>query len=283
MPVNLDTIAAALGNTAADRLIIDKASISNMTAGTFCSLWRATGQPAQGAIPGTTPAIPTKATTGAPNFANQTAPIQNFLLWAYMASGNAAMSLEIWDRVAHMGGLVLNSTSPQNISGLDLSSGGLNLSADRRGDANYSDIQWFLETYTDGGSTASNATINVTYDDASTGNLNTQAVGGTLRASRLLPLTPLIPTGSQGKFIRGINSVTLSASTGTAGNFGFTAVRPRAALPLLVANKTETFDWAQLGIPVVPNDACLMLALLTSTTSTGTLRGGGKIGAISTT
>lgn len=283
MPVNLDTIAAALGNTAADRLIIDKASIANMTAGTFCSLWRATGQPAQGAIPGTTPAIPTKATTGAPNFSNQTSPTENFLLWAYAASGNSAMGPEVWDRVAHMGGLVLNVTTQQNITGLDLSASGLNVPAARLGASNYSDIQWFLETYTDGGSTASNATINVTYDDATTGNLNVQAVGGTLRASRLLPLTPLIPTGQQGKFIRGINSVTLSASTGTAGNFGFTAVRPRTAMPLNVANKTETFDWAQLGLPVIPSDACLMYALLTSTTSTGTLRGGAKIGAISTT
>lgn len=282
MPVNLDTIAAALA-VGADRIIVDKASIANQTAGTFCSLWRATGQPAQGAIPGTTPAIPTKATTGAMNFTNQAAPIQNHLLWAYVASGNAAMTLEIWDRVAHMGGLVLNVTTTQSITGLDLSSSGLNLGADRRGDANYSDIQWFLETYTDGGATASNATINVTYDDATTGNLNVQAVGGTLRASRLLPLTPLIPTGSQGRFIRGINSVTLSASTGTAGSFGFTAARPRAAMPMLVANKTETFDWAQMGLPVIPNDACLMLALLTSTTSSGALRGGGKIGAISTT
>jgi hypothetical protein len=280
MPVNLDTIAAALA-VGADRIIVDKASIANQTAGTFCSLWRATGQPAQGAIPGTTPAIPTKATTGAMNFTNQTAPIQNHLLWAYMASGNSAMTLEIWDRVAHMGGLVLNVTTQQNISGMNLAT--LGVPAARLGEANYSDVQWFLETYTDGGSTAANATINVTYDDDSTGNLNTQAVGGTLRASRLLPLTPLIPTAQQGKFIKGINSVTLSASTGTAGSFGFTAVRPRAALPLLIANKTETFDWAQLGIPVIPNDACLMLAMLTSTTSSGTLRGGGKIGAVSTT
>jgi hypothetical protein len=280
MPVNLDTIAAALA-VGADRIIVDKASIANQTAGTFCSLWRATGQPAQGAIPGTTPAIPTKATTGAMNFTNQTAPIQNHLLWAYMASGNSAMTLEIWDRVAHMGGLVLNVTTQQNISGMNLAT--LGVPAARLGEANYSDVQWFLETYTDGGSTAANATINVTYDDDSTGNLNTQAVGGTLRASRLLPLTPLIPTAQQGKFIKGINSVTLSASTGTAGNFGFTAVRPRTVLPLNIANKTEVADWAQLSLPVIPSDACLMYALLTSTTSSGTLRGGAKIGAISTT
>ena len=281
MPVNLDTIAAALANVSADRVIIDKASIANQTAGTYCSLWRATGQPAQGAIPGTTPAVPTKATTGALGFTNQTDPVYNYLLWMALASGNAAMTIELWDRVAHMGGLVLNVTTQQNISGLNL--GTLAPPAARVGSANYSDIQWFLETYTDGGSTASNATINVTYDDDTTGNLNTQAVGGTLRASRLLPLTPLIPTAQQGKFIKGVNSVTLSASTGTAGNFGFTAYRPRPAMPLAIANKMEVFDWAQLGLPNIPNDACMTIVALTSTTSSGTLRGGGKIGAISTT
>lgn len=283
MAVNLDTIAAALGDPAADRLVIDKASVANAVAGQFVSLWRATGQPAQAAIPGTTPAIPTSATLGAMSFTNRTAPLWNFLLWAYLQCSNSAQSVELWDRVAHMGGLVFNVTTAQNITGLDLSSGGLNLGADRRGATNYSDIQWFLEVYTDGGATASNATINVTYDDASAGNLNVQAVGGTLRAGRLIPLTPLIPTGSQGKFIRGINSVTLSASTGTAGSFGFTATRPRTVMELPLANKTERFDWMALGLPVIPNDACLMLAMLVSTTSTGTLRGGGKIGDIDIT
>jgi hypothetical protein len=131
--------------------------------------------------------------------------------------------------------------------------------------------------YADGGATASNATINVTYNDASTGNLTVQAVGGTLRTSRLIPLTPLIPTAQQGLFIRGINSVTLSASTGTAGNVGFTATRPRTVMDLPLASKTEVRDWAQLGLPAVPDDACLQLLMLTSTTSTGLLRGGGKL------
>lgn len=261
----------------ASRIVIDKASIANQTTGGFCSLWRATGQPAQGAIPGTTPAIPTSATTGAIAFANQTAPVESYIAWLFMAGGNAATNIEFGDRVAHMGGLVLNVTTAQNITGLDLSSSGLNLGADRRGDANYSDIQWFLEVYTDGGATASNATINVTYDDGTTGNLNVVAVGGTLRASRMLPLTPLIPTAQQGKFIRGINSVTLSASTGTAGSFGFTAIRPRTTMSLPIANKQEVMDWADTGLPSVPNDSCLMLYMLCGTTSSGAVRGGGKI------
>lgn len=282
MPVNTDTIAAALADPTADRIIIDKASLSNAAAGQLFSLWRATGQPAQAAIP-TTAAIPTSATLGAVSFANVTAPIYNYLLWLQATSSNNATSVEVFDRVAHMGGLVLNSTTPQAVSSLDLSTLGGGLVADRRGASNYSDIQWFLEVYSDGGATASNATITVTYDDASSNTLTAVAVGGTLRAGRMIPLTPLIPAAQQGRFIRGITNVTLSANTTTAGNFGFTAVRPRTMLPLPTANKPEAADWAQLGLPLVPNDACLMLATLCSTTTTGTLRGGGKIGDINTT
>lgn len=269
-----DGLIAALGN-GASRLVIDKASIGNASAGFLLSLWRATGQPAQAAIPGTTAAVPTSATQGAMSFANQTSPATSYLGWLALVSSNSAMGIEIHDRVAHMGGLVLNVTAAQTITGLDLST--LAPPADRVGESNYSDCQWFLEVYTDGGATASNATINVTYDDATTGNLNVQAVGGTLRAGRLLSLTPLIPTGSQGKFIRGINSVTLSASTTVAGNFGFTCLRQRTVGVLPVANKSEAFDWAQLGLPNIPNDSCLQFVALTSTTSSGTLRGQGKI------
>jgi hypothetical protein len=270
----VDALLKALG-TNSSRVVIDKASLANAVAGQIFSLWRATGQPAQGAIP-TTAAIPTSATTGAMGFANQTSPVASYLGWMFLQSTNGAMSPEVHDRVAHNGGLVLNVTTSQTTN-LPLDVSTLGLAAARRGDANFSDLQWWLEVYTDGGATASNATINVTYNDASAGNLNVVAVGGTLRAGRMIPLTPLIPTGDQGKFIRGINSVILSASTTVAGNFGFTCTRPRTALPLPLANKTEVGAWDQLGQPEIVNDSCLQVVMLTSTTSTGTLRGGGKI------
>jgi hypothetical protein len=274
--VTEDGLVDALANNS-QRIIIDKSSIGNLVAGQFASLWRATGQPAQGAIP-TTAVVPTSGTTGAMGFTNPTAPIRSYIGYMFANCSNSAMSFEVHDRVAHQAALVLNLTTSQTTNlPIDLSSGFLNLAAARRGDANYSDIQWWLEVYSDGGATASNATINVTYDDGSTGNLNALAVGGTLRAGRLIPLTPLIPTAQQGKFIRGVNSVILSASTTVAGNFGFTATRPRTVLDLPLANKTERFTWAELGLPEVADNACLMLLALTSTTSTGTLRGGGKI------
>jgi 3',5'-cyclic AMP phosphodiesterase CpdA len=266
----VNEIAAALGNSNS-RIVWDKASIANAAAGQIFSLWRATGTPGQGAIPAAA-ALCTSALTGAMGFTNQTAPVTSYYAWQSIGTGNAATSVEVHDRLAHMGGLNGTLTTAQTV-GVDLTSGGLNLPAARRGDANYSDVQWWLEWYTDTGATASNATVAVTYDDGSTGNLAAIAVGGTVRAGRMIPLVSAVT----GRFIRAVTSVTLSASTGTAGSFGVTATRPRTVVNSNIANKTEQFDWAQLGLPEIPNDSCLMMVMLCSTTSTGTVRGQGKI------
>lgn len=93
----------------------------------------------------------------------------------------------------------------------------------------------------------------------------------------MIPLNGLIPSAAAGKYIRAITTVTLSATTGTAGSFGVTATRPRMTLPLPLANKMEIFDWAALGLPEIFNSSCLFPLVLTSTTSSGTVRGGGKL------
>ncbi|MGL6291693.1 MAG: hypothetical protein ACRC2H_13465 [Silanimonas sp.] len=271
----VDKIANALANNNS-RLVIDKASIANMAAGQLCSLWRATGQPAQGAIP-TAAAIPTKVTPGAFGFTNQTLPAESYFGYlSFINQNNGAMGYEWHDRVAHQAGIVLNVTTAQTTN-LPVDVLTLGLAADRRGAINYSDLQWFLSVYADGGATASSATINVTYDNGTTGNLNVIAVGGTLRAGREIPLTPFIPVAQQGLFIRGINSVTLSASTTVAGNVGFTCRRQRFMVAAPAANLPNERDWAGLGLAGVPNDACIEIIATCSTTSTGAVRGQGKI------
>lgn len=271
-----DQLISALGNNSS-RFVIDKASVANAVAGTYYSLWRATGQPGQGAIP-TSIAVCDNALTGAMGFTQQIEPATSYGGWANAVCSNSAVTVEIHDRIAQMGGLVGNVTTAQTVTGFDLSTllASSNLDA-RKGDANYSDVQWWLEWYTDTGATASNATIAATFNDGTAANLTVVAVGGTLRAGRMLPLNGLIAAAQAGKYIRGITSVTLSASTGTAGNFGVTATRPRMTMPLLLANKSEVFDWAQLGFPEIYNSSCLFPIELCSTTTTGTVRGGGKI------
>lgn len=269
-----DGIANALGNNSS-RVIIDKASLANQTAGRYCSLWRATGQPGQGAIP-TTAAVPTSATLGTMGFANQTSPATSYIAYAFVANSNATATIEIHDRLAHCGGLVLNVTTLQTTN-LPINLETLGVAADRIGDPSFGDVQWWLEVYADGGATASNATINVTYDDDSTGNLNVVAVGGTLRIGNMIGLDILRPPAAAGKNIKGINSIQLSASTTVAGNIGFTCTRTRAVMPTVVANKMEVFTWAQLGFSEIPNDSALAPVVLPTTTSSGTTRGGGKI------
>lgn len=268
-----DQLIDALANNAS-RLVLDKATLTGQVAGAYSSMWRATGTPGQGAIPAAA-AICTKALTGAIGFTNQTAPTKSLLAWLWAVCSNNATTLEIHDRIAHMGGLNLTLTTAQTV-GVDVQN--LGVDAERLGSATFDDLQWWYEIYTAGGATASNATFNVTFDDGSTANLGTVlAVGGTLAASRLFSLDALKSTAQQARKIRGVNTVTLSASTGTAGSAGVTVTRPRTVLPMSLANFSNVADWAATGLPDIPNDSCLLLIVLPSTTSTGTIRGGGKI------
>lgn len=269
-----DQLVDALANNSS-RVVLDKSSLANQIAGRFTSTWRATGQPAQGAIP-TAAALCDHTLTGAISYAQQTVPATSYIALVNILTGNSAVSVEIHDRLAHMGGLALNSTALQTTN-LPLDLEALSVPAARIGDANFGDVQTWLEVYTDGGATASNATINVTFDDNTTANVNTVAVGGTIRAGHMFSVDALRTTAQQGKNIKRINSVQLSASTGTLGNFGFTFTRPRTYISAPLANKSETASWGLTGLPRVENGSCLFFISTCGTTSSGTLRGGGKI------
>ena len=269
-----DQLISALGNNSS-RFVIDKASIASQVAGTFVSLWRATGQPGQGAIPAAA-AVCDHTLTGAIGFTQQVAPATSYGAWANALCSNSAMTLELHDRLMHMGGLNGTLTTAQTVN-LDLNANLDSRNLDKRkGDANFSDVQWWLEWYTATGSTAVTATVSVTYNDDTAGTLSA-SLAATRPASFMLPLNGLIPAAAAGKYIRDVDSVQLSATTGTAGSFGVTATRPRMTMPLALANKMEVFDWAALGLPEIANSSCLFPVILTSTTSTGTVRGGGKL------
>lgn len=274
MITNRDQLIDALANNSS-RIVIDKASIANAAAGQYHSLWRATGQPGQGAIPAAA-ANCNQSTVGGMRFSQQTAPAKSYLAYLEAASSNSAMTLEVHDRLMHMGGLNGTLTTAQTV-GLDFNGVTADNMAERIGDADYSDIQWWLEWYTDTGATVTTATVAVTYNDGTTGNLTGVSLAATRRASFMQPLNGLIPAASGGKFIRAVNTVTLPASTGTVGNFGVTATRLRGSLFMPIANAKFSADWANLPINTIPNSACPFIAVLASTTSTGLLRGGGKI------
>ena len=216
-----------------------------------------------------------RATVGGIGFSQQVDPVTSYGAYLEAATGNSAMTLEIHDRLAHMGGLNGTLTTAQTV-GIDFASLSSDNLAARKGDANYSDIQWWLEWYTATGATVATATVGVTYNDGTTGTL-TVSLAATRPGSLAIPLNGLIPAAGAGKYIRAITTVTLSATTGTAGSFGVTATRLRMSIGTPIANFKSVADWAALGLPEIFNGSCLFPIVLTSTTSSGTVRGGGKI------
>lgn len=270
-----DQLIDAMANNSS-RVIIDKASISSQTANSFSSLWRATGQPGQGAIP-TTAAVCDNTLLGAIQFTQQTAPATSYLAILENMCSNAGATLEIHDRLMHMGGLSGTVTTAQTVNvDINANLATSNLDA-RKGDANFSDVQWWLEWYTATGATAVTATVAVTYNDGSTGNLTAQSLAATRPASHMIALNSLIPAAASGKYIRDVDTVTLSATTAAAGNFGITATRYRGANYMPVLNARFTADWADLGLPEIPNSSCLFGILANPTTTTGAIRATGKI------
>ena len=65
-----------------------------------------------------------------------------------------------------------------------------------------------------------------------------------------------IPLAVGASGVRSLVSVVTSA-TWTSGSFGMTILKPLAAISIPLAGIGNTLDWATLGLPDIPNDACL--------------------------
>lgn len=270
--VTRDEIVAALASGVTYPIV--KATIATQGTGGWSSLWRATGTPAQGATPGAA-AICTDALLGCLGAVPTPAGGQrNAVLRAALASGAAGPLVVLVDRLAHMGGLSGTVITPtaQTVS-VDITS-----LAGSRCASDYHDVTWWLEIYADVGTTAVTATI--AYTDSGGGSRTTTlSFGGASPLNQDSRIFPIIPAAATPLPIRSVQSVTLSASTLTAGSFGVTATREIAPIALpLVANYGDVYDWARLGAPTVHEDACLAFVMLCTTTATGALTGSIVIG-----
>ena len=266
---SLDQLIAGLGNNS-QGLVFNKATITNQVAGNFVSMWTATGWPFAGNAP-TTVAIPTAATTGAMGINNATSGETNYLARLFLMSSVAGTDVQVHDRLSHAGGLSGTSTSAQTVT-VNAAAAGL---VDRIGASDYSDVQWWLEWYTDTGASAVSVTVAVVYDNGSTGNAFPISLSATMRRARMLPILPASP----GRRIRQVTSVTLASTTGAVGDFGVTATRALGGVSLGLANYGSVSDWAALGLPKLADDVCLQFVVITSTTSSGAIYGSGKVAA----
>lgn len=234
------------------------AAATALIAGRPASLWRYDGQPGAGATP-TTAAIPDNTTDGGLKQADPGGGREKWLIQGW-ASGLVAGTLILYDRLLHIGGLSGTTTTAQNVQ-TSTPSPALTRYTDGVGN-----IAW-AEIYTIIGTTAT--TISMTYrDQSNTASTSpTVAFGGTgfREVSRVI----FLPLASGDTAIEAVESVTVTASTGTAGNFGVTIGHPLAYIGIGASGQAGWRDYStgMPGIPEIQTDACLAFLWIPNTTT----------------
>lgn len=246
---------------------INKQSIANTAAGQITSLWRAVGTPLwpQGAIPAAA-STPTDATTGGillPTFGSNTGRVYRFA--PIGANSNTFM---LYDRLAHMGGLSGTVVTPttQTVN-LDVAT------AIAAGRCVANEVEWYVEIYTDIGTSAANLTVTYTdVNDVGSKTITLTAFSGASPLNRAGRTVQLVPT--DGIQIKSIQSCVWSVSTGTAGSFGFTARKRLCSVGQIQANiLSPSVDAISIGLPSIKDTSCLEMLVVPSTTATGIVFG----------
>jgi len=260
--VGLDSLISALGGTLSVPFYLS--SVGSNVAGGYTSNWKKVGTyPIQGATP-TTAETCTNSTVGAIRLPTVTTEK------LYIAKVDVVASvLSDWilvDRLAHMGGLSGTTyLTAQNVN-VDLSTA----SSAGRCMSDGSDVEWFLEWYSSTGSTG--VTWTTTYlDQTNTSRTITQATGSIPASTAASRMIPIFPNPSQ--TIKAVTSVRLSASTGTAGSFGVTAVKRLCGLTTSIIYAGVILDFGGTGLPEIKSTSCLMFIQKATNATVGTCTG----------
>lgn len=240
----------------------NKTSQTAKAAGTWHSLFTATGLPGAGTLPtgAGAGAIPTSATAGVFTFTNPTSPSLSYLA-RLSGVGTAQATLILYDRVWHGGGYNSNSAVSQTVTSTALTryTGG-------------DDIELWVEWSGVSGNTTSNLTVTYT-NQAGTGSRTSQvlALQTASVAGQMQPVA--LQAGDTG--MRAIASIILSASmvSGTATILGLVMMRRIAEIPLVVANVEASKNNFDLGMPQVQDNAALSFFTQVTGTATGQLLG----------
>jgi hypothetical protein len=154
----------------------------------------------------------------------------------------------LYDRLSHMGGLSGTSVASQTVN--------LTIPASRGIFADDTNAEWYVECYADLGVTSRNLTI--TYVNTASGtNTVVVVIPATMRSGNLIRVSPTV----SGDVIQSITSCTLSGTTGTAGNFGFTCSRRLTHSSVTAISLVDFQDAISSGMAQVPNSACLWLTM----------------------
>lgn len=197
---------------------------------------------------------------GFPTGQNPTPPAKSYLA-QWRAVSTVAGSIHLYDAVWGCTGFVGNVTGAQAVTSFPTLT---------RPDANGTGLEIWIQCWTATGATASNITVQYTNSDNVSGRVTYSTPHIVSMPAARMYQVPL-QTGDKG--VKSIQSITLSASTGTAGSLGVMLMKRISSIAMPLVNIGTTMDFATLGLPIIQDDSALLFVHQGTTTSSGIIMG----------
>jgi hypothetical protein len=240
--------------------LVAGAAAGTLVAGRLTDLWMYDGQPGAATATPTSAVTVNNATAGSWLQTTPTAGTDLYLV-SIAACAHVAGSLILYDRLVQHGGLSATTTGAQTTN---LPTPALTRFTSGVG------VEAWATIYTQIGATGTTITASYTNTVPSSGQTTVATTFGNTgfrEAQRVLPLP--LHTGDKGVTV--VASMTIAASTLTAGNFGVTLVRPLAVIPIPLGGSARLWSGVMTsGGPLdlgTVSDACLSLAWCPNTTT----------------
>ncbi len=253
-----------------DRCPVLKVTVTNSNPGGFQSQWKSASVPAAGATPGAA-ATCDNTTLGGIAFRNITTGKRGYLsTMQFSRQGTANDASEngtiiLYDRLIQNGGLAANTTLAQTVNTPALPA--------RLNSSTGVDVEAFIEYYT--GPTGTGVTATIAYTD-STNAAQTTTVGIGQGSTGVLVV---IPAAAGAVGWKSVQTVTLSGTMTTGGNFGITLAWRIAQCPETGA-RFPNVRWSAQDLcfaPIHPS-SCLWITILNGCSLTNPL--GGILGIV---
>lgn len=265
MPITTqDDIASAIA--VGQQMNIIKTFTAPKAAGAFQSGWLATGKPAAGAA---APAYTagsgytcSRTTTGALGQAN--AVVQNWIMQAVLGCtqpGTLFLADRLW-----------------SCSGMGFAAGTYTVTTPGSLPARITDSGLYAELWVEQFVAAGAASGTLTANYLNSAGASKSGVISAVVSAPVAGQMQNIPLADN----LGVSQLTsiVTSATWTSGSFGITILDTIAQFDIIAGGYSKSFDWASLGLPKIPADACLFLYFLANGTTAPVAIGSLKIGDI---
>lgn len=188
------------------------------TANQWNSAWLYEGAPGAGSAPGAV-AIPDNTTPGSFLITDPGGGREKFLT-SFQYGSYLSHTVRLYDRLLHISGLSATVTTPQTVGGV--------ITRNTGGVGN----QIWVEIYTQIGAVSQTITASYTNQAGASGKTTTAVLFGATSYREIYRTFPL-PLAAGDTGVQSVQSVTVTNSTGTAGDFGITLIKPLLTIPTL--------------------------------------------------